>query len=81
MQSAVNLCQECLDKVAVSLEGWKWKGEKKEAVPLCLVDFETLEIYPVQNSYSAYFIRDYWVEIEFDENQIEIKTFYLPKRQ
>lgn len=76
-----NLCQKCLDKVADSLEYWKWEDEEREAVPLCLVDFETLDIYPMQNKYVAYFIKDYWIEIDFDENEIEIEAFYLPERQ
>lgn len=42
---------------------------KREAVPLCLVDFETLEIYSMQNKYVVYFIRDYWIEMDFDENE------------
>lgn len=35
-----HLCQKCLNKVLESLEFRKWKYEKKEAVPLCLVDFK-----------------------------------------
>ena len=76
-----NPCQECLDKVAESLEYWKWEDEEREAVPLCLVDFETLEIYPMQNKYVAYFIRDYWIEMDFDENKVEVGAYYLPERQ
>lgn len=76
-----NLCQECLDKVLESLEYWKWEDEEKEAIPLCLVDFETLDIYPVQDRYVAYFIRDYWIEMDYNENEIEIGAFYLPERQ
>lgn len=75
-----NLCQECLDKVAESLEYWKWEDEEREVVPLCLVDFETLEIYPMQNKYVAYFIRDYWIEMDFDENKVEVGAYYLPER-
>lgn len=75
-----NLCQECLDKVSGSLEYWKRQDEEKEAVPLCLVDFETLDIYPVQNMYASYFIRDYWIEIDFNENKVEVEGFYLPER-
>ena len=75
-----NLCQECLDKVTASLEYWKWEDEEKEALPLCLVDFETLEIHPVQNRYIAYFIRDYWVELDFEEDEIRMAAFYLPER-
>ena len=75
-----NLCQVCLDKVTASLKYWKKENEKKEAIPLCLVDFDTLEIYPLQETYPAYFIRDYWIEMEFGENEMEVEAFYLPER-
>ena len=75
-----NLCQECLDKVAGSLEYWKWKDEEKEAVPLCLVDFATLEIYSLQDHYRSYFIRDYFAEMDFAESDIKVKVFYLPEK-
>ncbi len=75
-----NLCQGCLDKVTASLKYWKKENEKKEAIPLCLVDFDTLEIYPMQGTYPAYFIRDYWIKIGFDENEVEVEAFYLPER-
>ena len=44
-----HLCQKCLNEVLESLEFCKWKYEKKEAVPLCLVDLKTLEIYSLQD--------------------------------
>lgn len=75
-----NLCQECLDRVADSLEYWKWKDEEKEAVPLCLVDFATLEIYSLQDHYRSYFIRDYFVEMDFEESNIKVEVFYLPEK-
>ena len=73
-----NLCQSCLDKVTASLRFWKGEHEEKEAVPLCLLDFQTFEIHPVQDWYRGYFIRDYWVELDFDETDISVKTYYLP---
>ena len=75
-----NLCQKCLDKVAASLEYRKWKNEKKEVVPLCMVDFKTLEIYSLQDWHKGCSIRDYWVEIEQDGGCIELDIFYLPER-
>lgn len=73
-----NLCQPCLDKVTASLRFWKGEHEEKEAVPLCLLDFQTFEIHPVQDWYRGYFIRDYWVELDFEEADLSIKTYYLP---
>lgn len=74
-----NLCQECLDKVVESLDYTKWKNEKKEAIPLCLVDFETLEIYSLQDWHRGCRIRNYWVEIQSDDerNRIEVEVFRL----
>lgn len=74
------LCQICLEKVTKSLEYSKWKKEEKDVVPLCLVDFETLEIYSLQDYHREYQIRDYWVEIVPKEQNIEIKAYYLPER-
>lgn len=72
------LCQKCLDKITESLGYSKWRYEKKEAIPLCLVDFKTLEIYSLQDWHRGCTIRDYWVEMEPEGNEIEIKAFYLP---
>ncbi len=74
------LCHECLNKVVDSLAYWKWKDEEKEAIPLCLVDLATLEIYSLQDHYRSYFIRDYFVEMYFEESDIKVKVFYLPEK-
>lgn len=73
-----HLCQKCLDKVLESLEFSKWKREKKEAVPLCLVDFKTLEVYSLQDWHRGCMIRDYWVEIEPDGNEIAVDVYAIP---
>ena len=76
-----HLCQNCLNKVAASLEYRKTDGENKEAIPLCIVDFKTLEIYSLQDYWRAYFVRDYYVEMDFDDNIVRTEVFYLPERQ
>ena len=76
-----NLCQKCLDKVLKSLEFRKWKYEKKEAVPLCLVDFKTLEVYSLQDWHVGWLIRDYWVEMETEENEVTVDAYALPTDQ
>lgn len=75
-----NLCQICLDKVTDTLEGYFEKG-KEEYLPFCLVDFETLDIYPMQKMNRAYFVRDYWVELEYEDSEIEVNAYYLPERE
>lgn len=73
-----NLCQTCLDKVTASMHFWKGEQEEREAVPLCLLDFQTSEVYSAQDWYLGYFIRDYWVELDFEETDVSIKAYYLP---
>ena len=73
-----HLCQECLDKVTDTLEGYFAKG-KEEYLPFCIVDFETLEVHPVQRMNLGYFVRDYWVNLNF-EDTIELQVYYLPDK-
>ena len=76
-----HLCQTCLDKVLESLEFRKWKHEKKEAVPLCLVDFKTLEMYSLQDWHRGCRIRDYWVEIEPEGNELTVEAYAIPNQK
>jgi len=78
MQS--NLCQDCLDKIAESLSYSKWKKERKEAVPLCLVDFETMEIYSVQDWHKGYMAGNHWVELKPEKEKMEINIFTLLRK-
>ena len=67
-----NLCQECLDKVLESMEISKWKREKKEPIPLCLVDFKTLEIYSMQDWHVGQTIRDCWAQMDYEDNVVSV---------
>lgn len=76
-----NLCASCLNKVVETLEHSYFENEATETIPLCVVDFDTLELYSIQDHYRSYFIRDYLVELDFDEeNEINISAYYLPER-
>jgi hypothetical protein len=72
-----HLCQQCLDKVTNTFVGNV--EETQRALPFCVVDFKTLELYPVQRGERRCFVRDYWVQIEECNDEIEIEVFYLPK--
>lgn len=72
-----HLCQRCLDKVLSSLEFQKWKNENKEAVPICLVDFKTLDIYSLQEGNKSCKIRNYWVEINREDNTMKMNLYFL----
>lgn len=77
-----NLCSACLSKVTAVLEHSYRKGEEKEeTIPLCLIDFDTLKVYSIQDFYRGYFVRDYWVEFEFTDEKIEVSAYYLPVRE
>lgn len=77
-----NLCSDCLSKVTQVLEHSYEKGtEKEKTIPLCMIDFKTLEVYSMQNFYRGYFVRDYWVELDFNDNEIEVSAYYLPVRK
>lgn len=75
-----NLCQECLDKVTDTLEAYQTEGERERYVPFVLVDFETLQLYSMQEQNTGYFIRDYWVDIEYGD-EIELAAYYFPERK
>ena len=46
---------------------------------MVLYFFQTLELYAIQEHNAGYFIRDYYVEIESEEDGVEVKAFYCPK--
>lgn len=74
-----HLCQTCLDKVVSTLERYTVDGEKG-FLPFCVVDFKTLDLYPVQQAEHSYFVRDYWVQVENVNDEIELEAFYLPEQ-
>lgn len=67
------LCQDCLDKILESLECDRWKREEKEPLPLCLVDFQTLEIYSLQNEMQKIYISDYYVKSQNKDNELMVE--------
>ena len=75
-----NLCQSCLNKVLSALEYNKWKVEDKNPVPLCLVDFETLDIYSLQDTLHRYSVRDYWVVSSCEKSRVLVDAYDLPYR-
>lgn len=77
---AEHLCQKCLDKITESLRYSKWEYEEKKVIPLCIVDFQTLEIYSLQDYHAGCMVRDYWINMEYEENEIRVEAFYVPER-
>ena len=73
-----NLCQECLDKLLEVMETYGEESEPATPRDLCLVDFQTLELYPLQKHNIAYFIRDYYICIDTEEDEVQVQAFYAP---
>lgn len=70
------LCQRCLDKLLEVME--TYEGEPRD---LCLVDFQTLELYSLQEHYQSHFIRDYYVRLDETEDGLEVEAVYAPKKE
>lgn len=68
------LCQSCLDKVLESLEIDRWKYEKREAVPVCLVDFQTLEIYSLQKLSQKKYTDKYYIKSQKNNENIKVEV-------
>ena len=73
-----HLCQGCLDKVLNVMETYGYKDEAAKPRDICLVDFQTLELYPVQEHNLSYFIRDYLVQIDNHKEKTEVQVIYAP---
>lgn len=76
-----HFCQFCLDKVLGALEYSKWKIENKNPIPVCLVDFETLDVYSLQNSVRNCSVRNYWVVVSHKRNEVVVDAYDLPYKE
>ena len=75
------LCQDCLDKLFAVMDTYGPEGEEPKPRDLCLVDFQTLELYSLQEQYASYYIRDYYVRLDQTEDGMEIEAVYAPERK
>ena len=69
-----------LENNARSLYALKYDKPEHVISKRCF-DFKTLEIYSLQDYWRSYFVRDYYVEMDFDDNIVRTEVFYLPERQ
>ena len=74
-----HLCQTCLDKLLEVMERYGEEGKDSGAKDVCLVDFQTLELYSLQEHYISHYIRDYYVQIDGrDGDELEVIGIYAP---
>lgn len=74
------LCQSCLEKLSEAMEVKCEEGKEPEPVDLVLIDFETMELYSVQEQYTKKSIRDYTLWMAHTEDTLEINAVYTPVR-
>lgn len=82
------VCQDCLEQVVKFYADQKNFGEGSHLATTgyCLIDFQTKQLYTLSDPYSTYFIRDYHVSYEIQEdegaggNRIDLLLFYAPER-
>lgn len=68
------LCQDCLDKILESLVCDRWKNEEKKPLPLCLVNFQTLEIYSLQEIAQKIYIDHLYVKSQNNNNKLIVEV-------
>ena len=74
-----HLCQTCLDKLLEVMDSYSEEGKELGAKDVCLVDFQTLELYSLQEHYISHYIRDYYVQIDGrDGDELEVIGIYAP---
>jgi len=74
------LCQKCIDKVIDLYEEEMSRGNDKGRFPeVCLVDFATNELYTLGQHSLGYWIRDFWVHIDHQEEGSDIMVIYAPE--
>lgn len=74
------LCQSCLDKVeAMYVDEMELSDGKGRFPEVCLIDFATNELYTLGEHHYGYWIRDFWVHIDHNEDQSNIMVIYAPE--
>lgn len=68
------LCQDCLDKILEAIEYNRWKNEKSEPLPMCLVDFKTLKIYSLQEASQKLYIDKFYVRARTKGNKLNVEV-------
>lgn len=73
---ASQLCQACLDKVYDAIYDWDFEKDEKHYCDV-LVDMATSEIYPISTNIVCYYIGDFWVHIDHDEDQMKDNVYII----
>ena len=74
------LCSECLEKFE-NMTGKEADLADGQFKDVCLVDFKTGEVYSLEDWHTWYMIRDYYVMIDYGDDNAHITIFYAPVRK
>ena len=67
-----------MDKIIRTLGGLDALYRSEKPYDLCLVDFQTSEIYSLQQASRRAIIRDYYIDIDVFDEQIDVTAIYAP---
>lgn len=74
------VCQNCLNKIMdMYVEEMEWSDGSGRFPEVCLIDFATNELYTLGEHHLGYWIRDFWVHIDHEEDESNVMVIYAPE--
>lgn len=73
-------CPDCMNKIASLDAGWADEFPDGKRSPFAMIDFVTGEIYSLNGICTACFIRDYYMDFDFGDREIDGVVVYAPER-
>ncbi len=73
-------CPDCMSKIAELDKSWADEFPDGKRCPYAMIDFVTGEIYSLNGICTTCFIRDYYMNFEFGDREIEGVIVYAPER-
>ena len=73
------LCSVCLEKVKEAVHIYGTHKDRKEKA-ICLIEFPSMELYGIQQSFQYYLLGDYYVQSYCKGNGIDLTVFLAPEK-
>lgn len=77
---APQYCPDCMEKIAELDADWPEDFPDGKRCPFVMIDFTTGELYSLNGIVTACFIRDYYMNFEFGDRNIDGVVVYAPER-
>ncbi len=74
-----SVCQDCLNRLIEITGNYDLEAEPDKMYDLCLYDFQTKKFYPLQPTNKEYYVRDYYIHIDYSDEHIEVTSIYAPE--